>query len=280
MTPRFPDFVVIGAAKSGTTSLDKWLGRQPDVYMCYPKEPRFFSHRWERGIDWYASLFDRVDGEARVGEATPKYTRVEHSDVSAERMAKVIPDADLVYVVRHPIERLVSDYRHHVRRGQLHKPFLEVLRDPSNPLVGTSCYFARLAPYIERYGRERIAVVRFEDLVEPDGDGWKQVLDHLGLPFRERPVDAHNVTDELPQRASIVGRLSTARRRWNLPDPPRWVKRANRRLSDITSREYRDPLRGDVAGPPDDVLAEIWADIDRFEDWVGRGPLWARDAPS
>ena len=76
--PRWPDFLVIGATKAGTTSLDFYLSLHPDIHMARPKEPRFFIDdaepigRWSRGEEWYRSLF--VSPKRLAGETSPLYT--------------------------------------------------------------------------------------------------------------------------------------------------------------------------------------------------------------
>lgn len=157
LSVRLPDFIVIGAAKSGTTTMYSWLRQQPDVFMCTPKEPRFFSRHWDQGIAWYASLFEPAPPGALLGEASPQYTTPEFSDVAATRMVQVVPDARLVYLVRHPIDRLVSHYRYRRRRAQLNQPLIDIVTSPDNFLVGTSLYHARLAPHIDAFPRTRSA---------------------------------------------------------------------------------------------------------------------------
>ncbi len=114
---RLPDFIVIGAAKSGTTTLHEWLHRQPEVYCSVLKEPRFFSRDWGKGIDWYAGLFAGAATDQLIGEASTNYTDTNFSELAAERMSATIPCARLVYLLRHPVERLRSQYGHNWRRA-------------------------------------------------------------------------------------------------------------------------------------------------------------------
>src|SRR5918992_1234170 len=114
-----PNFLIIGAAKAGTTSLWAYLREHPQVFMAEPKELHFFvaASNWKRGLGWYESHFDRAKGSVAVGEACGAYSRFPtHRGVPA-RIAGVVPDARLIYLVRHPIDRMVSNYVLNVRLG-------------------------------------------------------------------------------------------------------------------------------------------------------------------
>ena len=273
---RFPDFIVIGAAKSGTTTLHAWLKQQPEVFMCR-KEPKFFADRWDLGPEWYAHRFDDAARDALAGEISPQYTAPEYADIAAPRMADLVPDARLIYLLRHPIDRLLSHYRFRARQARVGESFDTIVAEPHNFLVEGSRYFARLSPYIDAFPREQIRVVRFEDLVATGGDGWDRVLDHLGLPSRPAPSDARNVTDDVAHVAPSVRRLGAARRRLHLPSPPRSAVRATRRVAQVLGRDYRDPFEGGTPTVPGGVASAIWGDIERLEAWLGLdAPLWQR----
>lgn len=271
---RLPDFVIIGAAKSGTTTLHQWLGGQPEISATELKEPRFFSRDWGNGLEWYRSLFAGAAADQLVGEASTNYTDQRYCEVAARRMAATIPRARLIYVVRHPVERLRSQYRHNWRRAAESAPLLEAIRRADNPYVSRSLYFSRLSPYLERFPTAQICVVRFEDLVDDTAvPAWPAVLAHLGLDDRPRPSGAHNVTDLQPQVNPALRRL--ARSRWlrRLPTPPpaatRLAKQALRRSV------RRAPADIEVEIPPV-ILDQLWADTARLETWLGAGPLWKR----
>ena len=107
---RLPTFLVIGAPKAGTTSLHDHLRGHPDVFMPTRKEPDFFFRdaAWREGIASYARLFRRAGSVTAVGETSTSYSRYPHVPDVPERIALVVPDARLIYLVRHPVERMVS----------------------------------------------------------------------------------------------------------------------------------------------------------------------------
>ena len=118
-----PNFVVIGAMKAGTVSLRHYLDEHPDVFLGRGGtfgEPNFFTaeYNWPRGRGWYESLFDGADQAAAIGECSPSYTMAPAFGGVPERMAQVVPDARLIYLVRDPIARMRSMYMHQVSAGR------------------------------------------------------------------------------------------------------------------------------------------------------------------
>ena len=179
-----PNVVVIGAMKSGTTALHGYLAAHPHVSMAAMKEVNFFvgeedphAGRWHRGVDWYASLFD---AEAPVrGESSPAYTSPDHPDVPA-RMTGVVPDAQLVYLVRHPVDRAVSQYLHHRRDGAERRPLEQALLDPKSQYVARSRYQERLQPFLRHFRREQLLVVVQERLLTDPVTQLRRVFEHVG----------------------------------------------------------------------------------------------------
>lgn len=271
---RLPDFVIIGAAKSGTTTLFQWLAAQPEVFAPPVKEPRFFSRDYEKGLDWYTSLFAGATEGQVTGEASTNYTDAQYSEVAAARMAERIPEARLVYLLRHPIERLRSQYRHDLRRAVVERPLPDAVHIDGNPYVERSRYWSRLRPYTEVFARGQICVVRFDDVVD-GGPGWKTVLSHLGLPERAAPDAVHNVTAAkehvTPALAWLRDRGLVGRSR-RFPEP---IRNAGRRLLLRRDDRYRRRLQAANDPVPPDVEAAVWDDVAGLEAWLGT-TLWDR----
>jgi hypothetical protein len=160
-----PNFLIIGAMKAGTTSLYKYLRSNPQVFMPAKEEPNFFVDeedvgRWNRGLGWYEQLFEGAEEAVAVGEASPKYTNYPHHEGVPARVAKVIPDARLIYLVRHPIERIVSHYRLAVRmRPRLaSKPLEETLLHRTR--VDASRYAMQIEQYLQYFPREQLLIIK------------------------------------------------------------------------------------------------------------------------
>ncbi len=276
---RLPDFIIIGAMKSGTSSLYQWLAEQPEFSLPTVKEPHFFSRQeaWQRGLGWYGSLFDD-DRRQLVGEASTTYTNPDHAAVAAARMAAVVPDVRLVYVLRHPLERLRSHYRHMVVHGASKGTFLEVLADPESPLLRRSLYFTCLAPYIEAFPRDQICVVRFEDLVSDQARAWPVVLGHLGVAPRPLSRRAHNVSADKGHFTKVAYRVWTSPLRRHLHRVPRPVRQVANALFVRRGARYDARLEDSKAPIPEEVAEPIWSDVGRLERWLGvQERLWERD---
>ncbi len=197
-----PNLVVIGAMKCGTTALHRLLDKHPQIAMSDPKELNFFfgpvdatggkqsgmspakaeqlgwtRGNWHRGVEWYAHHFPPA---AVRGESSPGYTSPDHPEVAA-RMAAVLPTARLVYLVRDPIDRALSQYRHHVAEGTERRPVGEALLDPSSQYVARGLYYERLRPFLAHYDRASITVVRQEQLRARPGATLRSLHRVLGL---------------------------------------------------------------------------------------------------
>jgi hypothetical protein len=189
-----PTFVVIGAMKCGTTALHRMLGGHPGIAMSDPKELNFFlggaqpadagpweAGNWWRGLDWYAGHFP-----AHVpvrGESSPGYTSPDHPEVAA-RLADTLPAARLVYLVRDPIDRAVSQYEHHRRDGAESRPVMEAPLDPDSQYLARSRFHERLTPFLDHVPRERILVIAMEDLRHERDATLSRILSFLGADAR------------------------------------------------------------------------------------------------
>ena len=212
-----PNFLVIGAAKSATTSLCGVLGRHPQVFMCDPKEPHFFSRPecYARGIRWYEGLFDGAGPAIAVGEGSATYTHPLFARLASERIAATLPETRLIYCVRHPLRRIESHWVHHRCREFTPADFACGIKDipadfdrslrRSEDLIGASLYRREIGLYRRFFPDSRIHVVFFEDFVR---DPESTLRDCLEFPRRGPPADAP------PRRRGIGTRRVT---RWSRP---------------------------------------------------------------
>jgi hypothetical protein len=177
-----PTFIVIGAMKCGTTSLYHYLRDHDQIFMSRIKELDFFAEaaNWSRGMDWYRHQFKGAGNALARGEASTLYTKYpEHRGVP-ERIAAVLPDVRLIYVVRDPIERLRSHFQHRVMTGREKLPAeVALLEDPS--YLNCSRYAMQLERYLEHFPREQILIVTSEGLRSDRKATIQQVYAFLGV---------------------------------------------------------------------------------------------------
>ena len=169
-----PTFFVIGAAKSGTTSLHHYLGLHPEIHVPARKEPAYFC-RAEDG-PWpfgrvatrgeYESLFES-EAPAR-GDCTPSYSQHPWRSGVPERIRELVPAARFIYLVRDPVERTLAQVQHRYSTGWETRPVREALGNIDEPLGNPYLIPSLYATQVQRYGEvfppERILVVDSADL--------------------------------------------------------------------------------------------------------------------
>lgn len=177
-----PNLIIIGAMKCATTSLHYYLGLHPQISMSKSKELDFFvlERNWPKGKAWYESNFK---AEAKVrGESSPNYAICQVFRGVPERMHALIPDAKLIYMVRDPLERMISHYLHEYTRGAEHRPAAEALGDAANNrYLYRSLYYQQLRRYLGYFPKANIMVLTQEDLYEARRDTLRKVFNFLDV---------------------------------------------------------------------------------------------------
>ena len=203
-----PNFFIIGAQKAGTTSLYHYLSQHPQVYMSPTKEPFFFDHEIDargevvrrkfpghrqpprfRNIEEYRALFQGVQDERAIGEATPLYIYVPEVPW---RLQKYAPDARAVALLRNPADRAYSAFLHAVRIGvEPLTDFAQALRAEEGRIRNgwhyifhyrnRGLYHAQLSRYFEAFGPERVGVWLYEELREDPSGVARSVFRFLGV---------------------------------------------------------------------------------------------------
>lgn len=167
-----PNFLIIGAARSGTTSLFKYLENHPDIFMSEIKEINFFSNEryWQKGLDWYEKHFARATQKC-IGEASTSYTCYPFRSQTPERIFKYLPDVKLIYLIRDPIDRFLSHYLHRVSRGSESREINDIIDNYQDDFLLTQGkYFLQLEQYLKHFPIDRIYLLSIENLKnDPEG---------------------------------------------------------------------------------------------------------------
>ncbi|MEO2031399.1 MAG: sulfotransferase [Planctomycetaceae bacterium] len=172
-----PNFLIIGAQKCGTTSLHRYLMEHPEIFMSPNKELHFFvtERNWHKGVKWYARQF--AQGFHACGEASPSYTAFPRYSGVPERIHHVLPEVKLIYLIRDPIQRLVSHYVHRVAAGREHGSLREALDGTrGSDLIWRSRYAAQLSQFLTTFSADRILVVTQEALLANRLETIRQVF--------------------------------------------------------------------------------------------------------
>ncbi len=215
-----PNFLIAGAMKAGTTTMWWRLRRHPDVFMPDLKEPRFFVgadvptsiHR--RGIDWYARLFSAGAGRTAIGEASVVYLVDPESPALIE---KYLGAPRLVFILRDPVARAYSHYWQERKRGIPLAPFDELVgtgRPPLDSFLRGGRYGTHLARYFDRFPRERLLVLRYEELRDTPDVLFRRLCTFLELdPDRLPPAPhARRNAASLPRSDVLERRVLRSRR--------------------------------------------------------------------
>ncbi|MDG9667857.1 sulfotransferase [Hahella sp. CR1] len=176
---------VIGAMKSGSTTLHDCLAKHPDIHMTEEKEPGYFvPELWDgRAEQEYAELLAPGENKKYVGESSTHYTKLPTYSGVPEKMHAYNPSAKILYVMRQPIARLISHYYHNVRdlymHGESRSIQKAIQRDPA--YIAYSDYAYQLRPYYELFGEDKIYILTFEDLVSDQNKVMSEIFAWLGV---------------------------------------------------------------------------------------------------
>jgi hypothetical protein len=277
-----PNLLIVGGLKCGTTSLHHYLNLHPQIAMSRPKELNFFvaELNWDLGQEWYASHFDR-DAPVR-GESSPHYTNLPRFSGVAARMHEVLGGrAQIIYMVRNPIERILSHYFHNVGGGYETRPLETALADPDSSYIARSRYAMQLQPYWRTFDHARILVLDNADLGERRAETMRRVFGFCGVDEDftseqfEREWETGSGKQEggfrLMDRAVRLPGLRAVDRNFDrLPESLRWM----------VERVVHDPGKGAAPKPEldpalrdrlRDLLADDVADL---EEITGRRFGW------
>jgi hypothetical protein len=200
-----PNFFIIGAARSGTSSLDRYLSQHPEIYITPRKETHFFARdslppRFEgpgderlnsriiRDEDQYIQLFTGAPGAKAIGESSAFYLCFPST---AEQIAQAVPDARIIMILREPADRAYSSYMFLVRDNRETLGFAESLSqeeerkqkgfEPMWWYKELGLYYWQVKHYLEVFGTQRVKVLLYEELFANPEQTLRDVFTFLGV---------------------------------------------------------------------------------------------------
>jgi hypothetical protein len=204
-----PNFLIIGAARSGTTTLVHYLNLHPHIFFPETEhEPKFFSREpeYEKGVTYYLhTYFSSADKYQAVGEKSTEY--MESSRV-AERIYRFNPHIKLIVILRNPVERMLSNYWWSVSNGletrnineaiktefetylQHPEPVSQIFAARPHAYVDRSVYYDNLLPFYRFFAKEQITCLLFEEFFENQQQGLKKLFTSLGVECIDVPINA------------------------------------------------------------------------------------------
>jgi len=219
------DFMIIGAQKCGTSSLYQLLKQHPGLSLSKVKEPNFWcsTENWQLELPKYHALFEQKEG-VLYGEASPSNTLlpiVEYKQTNKTSgrftpdklpyklrnigiwndLFEYNPNLKFIYIVRSPFERIVSNYKHFYQRGYTSNDLNEAVIS-ERFLIDFTRYHTQIAPYIERFGRDQVLLLNFDELKNDQLKLMEKVTRFLAIehlkPAINKPVHANKDTGSKP----------------------------------------------------------------------------------
>lgn len=255
--------------KCGTSTLHDQLAAQPGIFMTTPKEPNYFSDDrvFGRGWTWYESQFRRGVGAQLCGESSTHYTKLPTYPYACARMKEALPDLKLLYMMRHPIDRLVSHYVHEWSQRVVHGTIEQALE--TNPeLIEYGRYAMQLEPYVDAFGKHAILPIFLERFQRTPQQELSRICTFLGYDGEatfNKELTTQNVSSER-MRLGAVERIFVTNR---------WLTIARRRLVPArvrTALKRRVQMRERPEFSPETKrhLESIFdRDLERIGSWLG-----------
>jgi hypothetical protein len=206
-----PNFIIVGTAKGGTTSLFEYICEHPDMLPPFRKQIKFFYYNYEHGLPWYRAHFPLrkklAINQAITGEATPNYM---FRPKAVQRIAAILPNVKIIVLLRDPVDRAYSHYNYiHQVRGEEHsfdeaieqeirfeeqegKPISEEppsseIKHPNRSYIARGRYFEQISRLFDLFKEENILVHKSEDFFASPSEIFQETLQFIGLCTWEPP---------------------------------------------------------------------------------------------
>lgn len=202
-----PDYLIIGAFKSGTSSLYEYLIQHPDIEPAITKQIHFFDKYFERGLPWYKSCFpvNKIIQKKITGEATPYYLC---HPLAPSRISKIIPNVKLIVLLRNPVDRAYSHYQMEFSRNQENLSFEDAIdaederlkgevdkiienseyvskHFPNHAYLTSGIYYNQIKHWFDYFPKNQFLFIKSEEFNENPSLIYNKVLKFLGLdPFK------------------------------------------------------------------------------------------------
>lgn len=266
-----PNLVIIGAMKAGTSSLHYYLSLHPEISMSHIKELHFFTSdkmggNWSKGIEWYESNFKQFITKIR-GESSTTYAWHPTFKDIPERMYTLVPDTKLVYILRDPIERIISQYVHNVSAGRETRDVSKAVLENRN-YIFVSSYYMQLEQYLKYYPGSNILIITLEELTKNTYQVLKRVFGFLGVDdsfYSSEFSTVHNKSSDKTRKnwlGLLVSRIQGKDNR-NLVIP----KKVERALEPLMLSMVKKPFLKDNIRQ--ELISILKDDIDRLKKYTG-----------
>lgn len=227
--------------KCATSTLYTQLAAQPNIFLPTLKEPNFFSDDevYNKGTNWYSSIFDQAPLDSIIGEASTHYTKLPDYPHTINRIIGLLPNVKIIYIMRDPVERLISHYIHEWTMNRISLPINEAVLKYSE-LTNYGLYSMQIKPYLEHFGSKQILPVFFERLTNRPQHELARVCDFIDHPASACWIDDLSISNQSSKRIRKVpgydllveSRAATLLRRSLLPESLRQKVKSSLQLQE------------------------------------------------
>ena len=246
---KWPNFFIVGASRSGTSSLYVYLKNIPGIYMSPVKEPNYFSSATIpddhfrgpiRDKKKYLSLFEKAKDEKIIGESSPQYLR---DPQTPKLIHQIVPQAKILISLRDPVERLYSRYLMHIRNVRKKTTFSEEIDLVFNKktdkkydylIMDTSLYLENVKRYLKIFGNKQVKIIIFEEFIKNTKETINDILKFLDIKY-----EFQNLKFEVYNKSGINRGGFLAR---NIRRNKKIISLSQKILSPSTRRILRDTL--------------------------------------
>ena len=252
-----PNFLVIGSPKCATTAICKHLQNHPEVCFSKPKEPFFFC--WDKnynlGEDWYRSCFSHANGEPAIGEGTTHYALVGNYPVVIDRIQSLLNTPKIIFCVRHPYERMQSEWVELRSQGLTTRSFSDDIRLNSWYIDG-SMYGRTFEAYASAFGLDNIHCVFYDDFKRDAAGEMARIFSFLKVVANFEP----------PKIGKKIYSSDGKREDWPLVNFARHNIPGFYTLRDAAPKNLRNTMKKILKKP-----------IDGYPNWDRESRAWVSD---
>lgn len=271
----FVDFMIIGAMKSGTSTLAEILSMHPEVCFCQEKEPHFFSKTsdWKTNLEDYKSLYHPQEQQI-CGEASTTYTCYPEFNKNIwDDLYQFNPQLKLIYIMRDPVERIVSHYMHNYLRGYTSETIEKDILTKSTYIDRTR-YFVQIRPYLHLFGHNKLLLLTLEELTNNQTITLNKIAQFLNIDEKEfdsiENIHANKSVGETKPDVRVDNFRQSKMVNMLRPMIPKYLRKiASNSLYQITQKEFTDrPIMSDSLKK---VICDLLSlDINEIEKIMGR----------
>ena len=286
-----PNTFVVGAIKSGTTSMHDYLNQHPDCFMSRMKEPGYFNtdmqtnlERRKRTLEQYLELFEDADGAQRIGESTVWYLV---SEVAARNIKQFDPNAKIIIILRDPVSAMYSlhgqllwsctedivDFEEALAAEEDRRQFKRIPPECTSPegLQYTRIfqYAQQVRRYQETFDREQLQILLFDEFVKETPRVYAQTLAFLGLKPFEATFEVGNPVKPIPVGFNkFFARRPRLRKAVHAMVPGRMQKRLMNLVPFVAKTVKREKQLDSAVRQR--LIPTFAEDVKRLQDLIGR----------